>query len=241
MVLTSAIRSAPAPESWFFAHSHVRANEHESFGTFVVDYRPNGPLISGDHRVLCLVRATARPRILTIEKWRLKHVNRLEKWAFVHLRNPIVQCDQIMYVQFPFFWTSVLERGRGNAINFFRINCPLYKILLLFDPSYENKFLDVIHRHALRARGSWEPVRLVIVFILRRRPAEFIFYNATHGYTQTYCQILTALANPMQIIQVTADVVPEPCSSSVKNHAVLLTVVIVWLVLAPCRALHNLT
>lgn len=52
---------------------------------------------------------------------------------------------------------------------------------------------------------------------------------------------LTALADPVKVIEVTADVIPEPAATSVEHDAVLLTVVVVRLVLAPGWLLHNLS
>lgn len=51
---------------------------------------------------------------------------------------------------------------------------------------------------------------------------------------------LTALADPVKVIEVTADVIPEPTATSVEHNAVLLAVVVVRLVLAPGWPLHNL-
>lgn len=44
---------------------------------------------------------------------------------------------------------------------------------------------------------------------------------------------LTALADPVEIVEVTADVIPQPAATSVQHDAVLLAVVVVRLVLAP--------
>lgn len=49
------------------------------------------------------------------------------------------------------------------------------------------------------------------------------------------------LAHEVKIIEVASDVVPQPISASVKNHAILLSVVIIWLVLAPRRLHHDIT
>lgn len=51
---------------------------------------------------------------------------------------------------------------------------------------------------------------------------------------------LTALADPVEVIEVTADVIPEPAATSVQHDAVLLAVVVVRLVLAPGWPLHDL-
>ena len=52
--------------------------------------------------------------------------------------------------------------------------------------------------------------------------------------------ILTALAYPVQVVEVTADVVPQPGSTAVQDDAVLLAVVVVGLVLAPLRLVNHL-
>lgn len=45
----------------------------------------------------------------------------------------------------------------------------------------------------------------------------------------------------MKIVEVAADVVPEPGPTAVQDNAVLLAVVVVGLVLAPVRLLDDLT
>lgn len=52
---------------------------------------------------------------------------------------------------------------------------------------------------------------------------------------------LTVLADPVQIVQVTAHVVPQPLAPPVQHHAILLAVVVVGLVLAPRRFGDNVT
>lgn len=51
---------------------------------------------------------------------------------------------------------------------------------------------------------------------------------------------LTALADPVKVVEIAADVIPEPTATSVKHDAVLLAVVIVRLILAPGWLLHDL-
>lgn len=51
---------------------------------------------------------------------------------------------------------------------------------------------------------------------------------------------LTALADPVEVVEVAADVVPQPTATSVQHDAVLLAVVVVRLVLAPGWPLHDL-
>lgn len=51
---------------------------------------------------------------------------------------------------------------------------------------------------------------------------------------------LTALADPVQVVEVAADVVPEPGSATVEDDAVLLAVVVVGLVLAPAGLENHL-
>lgn len=52
---------------------------------------------------------------------------------------------------------------------------------------------------------------------------------------------LTALADPVKVIEVAADVIPKPAATSVEHDAVLFAVVIVRLVLAPGWPLHDFT
>lgn len=51
---------------------------------------------------------------------------------------------------------------------------------------------------------------------------------------------LTALADPVKVVEITADVIPEPATTSVQHDAILLAVVVVRLVLAPGWPLHDL-
>jgi len=52
--------------------------------------------------------------------------------------------------------------------------------------------------------------------------------------------VLTALADPVKVVQIAADIIPEPTATSVQHDAVLLAVVVVGLVLAPGWPLHDL-
>lgn len=52
---------------------------------------------------------------------------------------------------------------------------------------------------------------------------------------------LTELADPMQVVEVAAHVVPQPGAAAVQHHAVLLAVVVVGLVLAPSWLRDHLT
>lgn len=45
----------------------------------------------------------------------------------------------------------------------------------------------------------------------------------------------------MKVVQITANVVPEPGASTVQDYTVLLAVVVVRLVLAPVRFLNDFT
>lgn len=56
----------------------------------------------------------------------------------------------------------------------------------------------------------------------------------------TYQLLLTALAYPMQIVKVTANVIPQPATTTVQHYAILLAVIIIWLIFSPGRFLHNL-
>ena len=58
---------------------------------------------------------------------------------------------------------------------------------------------------------------------------------------RVYYNTLTALTNPVEVVQVASDVVPEPGSATIEDDAILLAVVIVRLVLAPVRLLYDLT
>jgi len=49
------------------------------------------------------------------------------------------------------------------------------------------------------------------------------------------------LADPVQIVEVAADVIPEPVAAAIQDNTVLLAVVVIRLVLAPRRASHHLT
>jgi len=51
---------------------------------------------------------------------------------------------------------------------------------------------------------------------------------------------LTALTDPVKVIKIAADIIPEPAATSVQHDAILLAVVVVRLVLAPGWLLHNL-
>lgn len=53
--------------------------------------------------------------------------------------------------------------------------------------------------------------------------------------------IHTMLADVVQIVKVTAHVVPQPVATAIKNHTILLTVVIIGLVFAPGRLQNNVT
>jgi membrane protein YdbS with pleckstrin-like domain len=52
---------------------------------------------------------------------------------------------------------------------------------------------------------------------------------------------LTVLTYPVQVVQVAADVIPQPAAPSVQHHTVLLPVVIVRLVFTPRRLRHHLS
>lgn len=52
---------------------------------------------------------------------------------------------------------------------------------------------------------------------------------------------LTMLANIMQIVQIAAHIVPQPIPTTVQHYAILLSVVVVRLVLAPCRLQNDVT
>lgn len=45
---------------------------------------------------------------------------------------------------------------------------------------------------------------------------------------------LTMLTHEMQIVKITADVVPKPITTAVEHYAVLFAIVIVRLIFAPC-------
>lgn len=46
------------------------------------------------------------------------------------------------------------------------------------------------------------------------------------------------LTHKVEIVEIAADVIPKPVASSIENHTILFAVVVVRLILAPCR-LHN--
>lgn len=50
---------------------------------------------------------------------------------------------------------------------------------------------------------------------------------------------LTALADPVKVIEVAANIIPQPAATSVEHDAVLLAIVVVRLVLAPGWPLHD--
>lgn len=49
------------------------------------------------------------------------------------------------------------------------------------------------------------------------------------------------LTDEVQIVQVAAHVVPQPIAPAIEDDTVLLSVVVVWLILAPGRLLHYFT
>jgi hypothetical protein len=52
---------------------------------------------------------------------------------------------------------------------------------------------------------------------------------------------LTVLTYPVEVVEITANVVPEPAGSSVQDNTVLFSVVVVRLVLTPCRLTDYVT
>ena len=50
----------------------------------------------------------------------------------------------------------------------------------------------------------------------------------------------TMLANEMQIIQIAANVIPQPIPSAIQNNAILFAIVIVWLIFAPGRFQYDI-
>ena len=52
---------------------------------------------------------------------------------------------------------------------------------------------------------------------------------------------LTEHADPVEVVQIAADVVPEPVTSPIEHHAVLFAVVIVRLLTTPLRFVDHVT
>lgn len=49
------------------------------------------------------------------------------------------------------------------------------------------------------------------------------------------------LTDEVQIVQVAANIVPQPTAAAIEHHAILFTVIVVGLVLAPCRLQNGVT
>lgn len=56
-----------------------------------------------------------------------------------------------------------------------------------------------------------------------------------------FASTLTMLTNKMQIIQITAHIIPQPISATIEHHAILLPIVIVRLLFAPRRLQDGIT
>ena len=52
---------------------------------------------------------------------------------------------------------------------------------------------------------------------------------------------LTKFANPMNLVEITADVIPKPIAATIDNDAVLFAVVVVWLLTTPGRFVDHFT
>lgn len=81
----------------------------------------------------------------------------------------------------------------------------------------------------------------MIAFLRRSRARDTSsFFLIRPDFSQTKFPTLTALADPVKVVEIAADVIPEPAATSVQHDAVLLAVVVVRLVLAPGWPLHDL-
>jgi len=83
-------------------------------------------------------------------------------------------------------------------------------------------------------------------FNLRSKATNFLCENVPRMQNRIFLQstnknssTLTALADPVKVIKIAADVIPKPATTSVQHDAVLLAIVIVRLFLAPRWLLHD--
>lgn len=96
-------------------------------------------------------------------------------------------------------------------------------------------------------RRSCEQIgKLLRSYFYERREIRFFFFYLIgdragfFAISKTKFSTLTALADPMKVVKIAADVIPEPAATSVQHDAVLLAIVVVRLVLAPRWLLYDL-